>query len=183
MASNVISVHLNGVLVIEHDRYTDSRGFFEELFRSELTEHIGVPGGFVQDNHSRSVRGVIRGLHYQYAEPQGKLLTVIRGTIQLVELDIRAQSATFGEHVSLTLSDDEPRSVWIPPGFANGFCCLSEEADVIYKCTALYNASGEGCINPLDPGVGIDWQTNSPMLSDKDRSAQNFAGYAVDPKF
>jgi dTDP-4-dehydrorhamnose 3,5-epimerase len=122
-------------------------------------------------------------LHFQHTEPQGKLLTVLQGAIQLVELDLRAGSATFGQHVSLSLTDERPQLVWIPPGFANGFCCVSDVADVLYKCTSYYNASGEGSIDPLDPQLGIIWQTPTPIMSEKDRSAQQWAQYAERPVF
>ncbi len=183
MNYRIVEEHLNGVRVIERDRYRDDRGYFEELYRADLLRGTGISEPFLQDNLSRSVRGVIRGLHYQHTQPQGKLLTVIRGTIQLVELDIRSTSPTYGQHISITISDDEPRLVWIPPGFANGFCCLSDEADVLYKCTAYYNASGEGSIDPLDAELGIEWRTIAPILSDKDRTSQGFSEYRINPAF
>jgi dTDP-4-dehydrorhamnose 3,5-epimerase len=183
MAVRIAEEHLNGILVIDIDRYYDDRGYFEELFQLEQMRALGITDAFVQDNHSRSVRGVIRGMHYQHTKPQGKLLAVLKGAIQLVEVDLRASSPTFGQHVSLHLTDTQPRLVWIPPGFANGFCCLSDEADVLYKCTAFYNASGEGSINPLDADLGITWDSTAPILSAKDRTAQSWASYAEHPSF
>ena len=183
MAVRIAEEHLNGIIVINIDRYRDDRGYFEDLFHLPQLREIGITESFVQDNHSSSVRGVFRGMHYQYTPPQGKLLTVLKGAIQLVELDIRQHSPTFGQHVSLVLSDDTPRLVWIPAGFANGFCCLSDEADVLYKCTAPYNASGEGSINPLDADLGIAWDTAMPILSVKDRSARSWTAYLERPTF
>ena len=177
-----IANHLNGVLELQTKRFADDRGFFEELFRASALEHLGI-SGFVQDNHSRSHRDVIRGLHYQYAAPMGKLLVCLRGAVQLVEVDLRKDSLTYGQHVSIDLDDSDGRMVWVPPGFANGFCVLSDEADVIYKCTAYYNASGEGGLHPLDPQLGIQWKASSPILSIKDTEAQMFAEYASSPRF
>ncbi|RPI68727.1 MAG: dTDP-4-dehydrorhamnose 3,5-epimerase [Ignavibacteriae bacterium] len=174
---------LNGVLLIEIDRYRDERGYFEELYHADELRGLGIHTPFVQDNHSRSTAGVVRGLHYQHTEPQGKLLTVLQGAIQLVELDLRAGSATFGRHVSVMLSDERPQLVWIPPGFANGFCCVSDVADVLYKCTSYYNASGEGSIDPLDPDLGITWDTSAPILSTKDRTASSWTSYTERPTF
>ena len=183
MAMRVIDELLNGVLLIENDRYRDERGYFEELFHADRLRELGIHASFVQDNHSRSTVGVVRGMHFQHTEPQGKLLTVMQGAIQLVELDIRAGSATFGQHVSITLSDERPQLVWIPPGFANGFCCVSDVADVLYKCTSFYNASGEGSIDPLDPDLGITWDTSAPILSTKDRTAPSWTSYTARPTF
>ncbi len=183
MAVRIAEEHLNGLIVIDIDRYHDDRGYFEELFHLQQLRELGITDSFVQDNHSRSVRGVIRGMHYQHTPSQGKLLTVLKGAIQLVELDLRQHSPTFGQHISLILSDDTPRLVWIPAGFANGFCCLSDDADVLYKCTAPYNASGEGSINPLDPVLAIDWHAVAPILSAKDRQAQSWASYTERPTF
>ena len=177
-----IANHLNGVLELQTTRFADDRGFFEELFRAETLEALDI-SGFVQDNHSRSSKGVVRGLHYQYDAPMGKLLICLRGAIQLVEVDIRKDSLTYGEHVSIDLDDSDGRMVWIPPGFANGFCVVSDEADVIYKCTAYYNASGEGGLNPLDPKLGIQWKTDAPNLSPKDQDAQTFEQYTASPRF
>jgi len=183
MSFTLIRDHMNGVLEIATDRYPDERGYFEEGFRLDALRELGVSGDFVQMNHSRSHRGVIRGMHYQYDEPMGKLLYCIHGSIQLIELDIRKESPTFGEHTSILLTDEEPRLVWIPPGFANGFCALSGTADVLYHCSAYYNAKGEGCINPLDHSLGIMWDSETHLISDKDRQAQSFDDYECLPRF
>ncbi|MBS1562045.1 MAG: dTDP-4-dehydrorhamnose 3,5-epimerase [Bacteroidetes bacterium] len=166
---------LNDIVVLVPDRYRDHRGYFMESYRADQFIAMGLPTDFVQDNHSRSVRNVIRGLHFQVDPPMGKLLRVVRGAIQLVELDVRTGSATYGEHVTLDVTDENARLVWIPPGFANGFCVVSDEADVHYKCTAIYNPSGERSVDPLDPALHIRWKTDAPLLSDKDRLAPTLA--------
>jgi dTDP-4-dehydrorhamnose 3,5-epimerase len=183
MAFRTVERFLDGVMLIETDRYGDERGYFEEVTRHDALAALGVEGTFVQTNHSRSVRGVIRGLHYQHDAPMGKLLICLRGEIQVVEVDLRAASPTFGQHITLTLSESEPRLLWVPPGFANGFCVVSNEADVLYACTATYNASGEGGVHPLDPTLGIAWSTDAPLLSAKDAAAPTFNDYAASPKF
>ena len=183
MAFTLINDHLSGVLEITTHRHPDERGFFEELFRADALRTLGVVGEFVQDNHSCSVKGVIRGLHYQHEPPMGKLLHCLRGEIQVVELDIRANSPTFGQHVSIRLNDSDGRMLWIPPGFANGFCVLSNIADVVYKCTAYYNAASDGAINPLDPTLHIDWNSQDPIVSNKDKAAPLFTTYSLTPHF
>lgn len=168
--------HLNGVLELSLRRFYDSRGYFEEVFRRSSIEQCGISAPFVQDNHSYSTRGVIRGLHFQHTPPMGKLLICLHGSIQLVELDLRKNSDTYLQHVSLVLSADQPTAVWIPPGFANGFAVLSDDAHVLYKCTAEYNPAGEEGINPLDPTLNIAWMVPTPILSEKDRLAPGAAG-------
>lgn len=162
---------LNDVVVLVPDVYRDQRGYFLESYRADQFIAMGLPTDFVQDNHSRSVRNVVRGLHYQVDPPMGKLLRVIRGAIQLVEVDVRSGSPTFGEHVSIDVTEENARLVWIPPGFANGFCVTSDVADVVYKCTAIYSPAGERAINAFDPRLHIQWKTDSAIMSEKDRSA------------
>ncbi len=164
-------VIFDAVMILRPTRYPDHRGYFEETYRADVCIRYGIPTDFVQDNHSRSVQGVIRGMHFQTDPPMGKMLRCVRGQIQLVEVDIRHGSPTFGKHVSIDVSETNGRVVWIPPGFANGFAVLSAEADVSYKCTALYNPAGEGSVNPLDPELGIRWLVDDPILSEKDRAA------------
>lgn len=171
MSITVESNLLNGVMVLHIQRHHDNRGYFEEMYREQDLALLGIPR-FVQTNHSRSNAGVVRGLHAQ--QPMGKLLYVVSGTIQLVELDIRPTSDTFGEHVTVTLADTDESAVWIPPGFANGFCILSEHADVVYQCTAKYNAADEIAINPMDPDLGISWLTSNPILSKRDAQATSW---------
>lgn len=166
---------LNDIVVLVPDRYRDHRGYFMESYRADHFIAMGLPTDFVQDNQSRSVRNVIRGLHLQVDPPIGKLLRVIRGAVQLVEVDVRVGSSTYGEHVTIDVTDENARLVWIPPGFANGFCVISDEADVHYKCTAIYNPSGERAVNPFDPALHITWKTDAPIVSDKDRTAPMLA--------
>lgn len=179
MAIVLEEVIFDAVMILRPDRFADSRGYFEETYRADVCIRYGIPTDFVQDNHSRSVHGVIRGMHSQHTQPMGKMLRVIRGQIQLVEVDIRKGSPTFGKHVSIDVSETNGRIVWIPPGFANGFAVLSEIADVSYKCTALYNPSGEVGVNPLDPELGIRWLIDTPILSDKDANAPKLSQIAL----
>jgi len=179
MAIVLEEVIFDAVMILRPDRFSDNRGYFEETYRADVCIRYGIPTDFVQDNHSRSIHGVIRGMHAQHTQPMGKMLRVIRGQIQLVEVDIRKGSPTFGKHVSIDVSETNGRIVWIPPGFANGFAVLSETADVVYKCTALYNPSGEIGINPLDPDLGIRWLVDTPILSDKDMNAPKLSQIAL----
>lgn len=160
------------VLLLEPRFYRDERGFFYEAFNADVfAAHgdLGLPKSFVQDNHSRSSEHVLRGLHYQLTRPQGKLVTCVRGTIFDVAVDIRLGSPTFGRWVAETLSGDEPRYLWIPPGFAHGFCVLSPVADVIYKCTDLYSSSDDRGVLWSDEHIGIQWPIRDPLTSEKDR--------------
>jgi dTDP-4-dehydrorhamnose 3,5-epimerase len=160
------------VLILEPRLFRDDRGFFYESFNVDVfARHAddGLPTTFVQDNHSRSMERVLRGLHYQLHRPQGKLVTCVRGTIFDVAVDIRVGSPTFGRWVGLTLSGDAPRYLWIPAGFAHGFCVLSPVADVIYKCTEQYDAEDDRGVLWSDESIGISWPVRDPILSAKDR--------------
>jgi dTDP-4-dehydrorhamnose 3,5-epimerase len=171
---NITSTELREVLVIEPTVHRDDRGFFLETYQQRWLESRGVIARFVQDNHSYSTRGTLRGLHYQLETPQGKLVQVISGEVYDVAVDIRRSSATFGRWVSATLSADDHRQLWIPPGFAHGFYVLSESADVLYKCTEYYAAAQDRSLRWDDPDIGIDWPLISgcpPLLSKKDSSA------------
>jgi len=162
---------LPGVLVLEPRVFRDGRGFLYEMFNAGLfARHAdaGLPTSFAQDNHSRSTERVLRGLHYQLDRPQGKLVTCVRGTIFDVAVDIRVGSPTFGRWTGLTLSGDDPRFVWIPAGFAHGFCTLSPVADVIYKCTELYSPGDDRGVRWSDETIGISWPVRDPILSTKD---------------
>ncbi|MEN9670280.1 MAG: hypothetical protein RL018_557 [Pseudomonadota bacterium] len=158
------------VLVVEPKVFGDQRGFFFESFNEEAFKQVtGVTTKFVQDNHSRSGKGVLRGLHYQIQQPQGKLVRVVSGEVLDVAVDIRRSSPTFGKSVSVTLSAENHKQLWIPPGFAHGFVVLSETADFLYKTTDYYAPAFERCILWNDPALGIDWQlTVPPKLSGKD---------------
>ncbi|OQX32660.1 MAG: dTDP-4-dehydrorhamnose 3,5-epimerase [Candidatus Sedimenticola endophacoides] len=164
----IIETPLPGVLIIEPQRFGDQRGFFLETYRQSLFGELGI-GTFHQDNHSRSARGVLRGLHYQLHQPQGKLVRVACGAVFDVAVDVRGGSPTFGQWYGATLDDERMRMMYIPPGFAHGFVVLSERADFIYKCTDYYHPASEQGIAWNDPGIGIDWPLDDVTLSDKDR--------------
>jgi dTDP-4-dehydrorhamnose 3,5-epimerase len=161
---------LNGVLIIEPDTFPDERGYFMETYHQEKYQAIGIKRDFVQDNLSYSLRGTLRGLHYQYPRSQAKLIQVIRGEIFDVVVDIRRGSPTFGRWTGLLLSDENKRQLFVPEGFAHGFCALSATALVCYKCSDFYAPESEGGIVWLDPGIGIKWPIPDPLVSDKDRS-------------
>ena len=163
------------VLLIKLKVFGDDRGFFMETFQAErYRELVGIDLPFVQDNFSRSQRGVLRGLHFQKSKPQGKLITVTRGTVFDVAVDIRRNSATFGKWVGIELSEENHYQLWIPPGFAHGFIVLSEVCDFTYKCTALYDPKDEVCIHWQDADLNINWPSVDPIVSDKDRKGRPF---------
>ena len=157
------------VLLIEPGVFRDPRGFFMETFHARKFRLQGLPELFVQDNHSRSSRGVLRGLHYQLKHPQGKLVRVVSGEVLDVAVDIRRGSPFFGRWIGSVLSEDNLKQMYIPPGFAHGFCVLSERADVLYKCTDFYTPGDEYGIAWDDPDIGIEWPELDYVLSDKDR--------------
>jgi dTDP-4-dehydrorhamnose 3,5-epimerase len=170
---NVIETSLQGCVIIEPTVYGDERGFFLETFQTEKYAAVaGIHTPFVQDNHSRSTRGVLRGLHFQKTKPQGKLVRVVRGEVFDVAVDLRKGSTTFGRWEGVILSENNKRQFWVPPGFAHGFLVLSEIADFEYKCTDYYDPSDEGCVLWNDPALNIDWPLGKPILSHKDANAQ-----------
>jgi dTDP-4-dehydrorhamnose 3,5-epimerase len=156
------------VLIVEPDIHRDGRGFFIETYHAERYRQHGIDGPFLQDNHSRSVGGTLRGLHLQLQRPQGKLIRVIEGEIFDVAVDVRRGSPSFGRWVGVTLSAENFRQVWVPRGFAHGFCVTSGVAQVEYKCTDLYDPASEIGILWNDPAVGIDWPVSDPVLSARD---------------
>ena len=160
---------LLGLLVIEPVVHRDARGFFLETFHAQRYADAGVRGSFVQDNHSCSSRDTLRGLHLQVLRPQGKLIRVVQGEIWDVAVDVREGSSTYGRWVGETLSGDNFRQLWIPPGFAHGFCVLSDVAHVEYKCTELYDPADELGIAYDDPTLAIDWPVKTPILSARDQ--------------
>lgn len=165
-----LSAGLPGLRLFELVAYKDERGFFMERFRDDQFSALGFHETFVQDNHSRSLPNVLRGLHYQTAPQQGKLVNVIRGRIFDVVVDLRKGSATFGKWYGTELSDENMRTLWIPFGFAHGFCVLGNEpADVTYKVTGFYNGKTEGGLAWNDPALGIEWPVGTPIVSAKDR--------------
>ncbi len=172
MSLHVEASALNGVLVLVPDIYKDDRGFFLESFRSDYFRDLSLPTDFIQDNHSGSVRGVIRGLHFQWDPPMAKLMRVTVGKAYLVAVDIRKGSPTLGKWFGTEASAEDRKQVWAPPGFARGFCALSEFAEIQYKCTAIYNSKSESGIRWNDPAIGSPWPVKEPLLSKKDASAQ-----------
>lgn len=163
------------VVHIEPDVFRDARGFFLETWHERKYREGGVPGPFVQDNFSRSQGGALRGLHAQLDPAQGKLIHVVRGEIYDVAVDLRVGSPRFARHVGVRLTGESQHQLWIPPGFAHGFCVLSDEADVEYKCTAPYNPQGEIAVAWDDPRIGVPWPTREPVLSARDAAAPPLA--------
>ena len=164
---------LKGCVIIEPRVFGDERGFFLETFQAvRYEQEAGIDLPFVQDNHSRSARGVLRGLHFQKTKPQGKLVRVVRGEVYDVAVDIRKGSATFGEWEGVILSEDNKKQFWVPPGFAHGFVVLSDTADFEYKCTDYYDPSDEDSILWSDADLSITWPIANPVLSTKDESAK-----------
>ncbi|RKY13835.1 MAG: dTDP-4-dehydrorhamnose 3,5-epimerase [Planctomycetota bacterium] len=168
---NVIESHIKGVLIFEPKVFGDGRGFFMETWSRGRYKNAGLDVEFVQDNVSSSSQGVLRGLHYQNPQPQGKLVQVLQGEVLDVAVDIRVGSPTFGKVATCLLSDENRRQFYVPAGFAHGFCVLSETALFLYKCTAFYNAETEGGLLWNDPDLGIDWPAAEPNLSKKDANA------------
>lgn len=162
---------LPDVIVVEPDVHRDPRGFFLEAYHANKYRDGGIRDTFVQDNHSYSTRGTVRGLHAQSPHPQAKLIRVIRGAIHDVVVDIRPGSPTFGKFVEVELSDENHRQIYVPVGFAHGFCVLSDVAEVEYKCSEVYYADAQLSIAWNDPDIGIPWPAETPILSDKDREA------------
>lgn len=171
----VETTKLDGVLLVTPQVFGDDRGFFMETFNKAKALESGLPEEFVQDNHSKSSYGVLRGLHYQSPSWQGKLVRVVQGEIYDVAVDIRANSPTFGQWVGYYLDDKTKQQLYVPEGFAHGFCVTSETAEVIYKCTSLYAPDEEGSLLWNDPEIGIEWPIDSPILSPKDEVGTPFS--------
>lgn len=173
---NVIETKLSGCVIIEPQVFGDHRGFFLETFQAKrYAEEAGIMLPFVQDNHSRSTKGVLRGLHFQKTKPQGKLVRVVRGEVFDVAVDIRPESKTFGQWEGVILSEENKKQFWVPPCFAHGFVVLSDTADFEYKCTDYYDPSDEGSIAWNDPDISIDWPYYENLnLSEKDLLAPSF---------
>lgn len=179
----ILPAKIPDVLIIEPQVFQDDRGFFFESYNHKaFSEKTGITANFVQDNHSFSKQNVLRGLHYQISQPQGKLVRAIAGSILDIAVDIRKTSPTFGESVSCILSADNKRQLWVPVGFAHGFVVLSETAEVLYKTTDYYAPQHERCILWNDPDLAIDWSvTNPPIVSAKDRVGQPFKSAELFP--
>jgi dTDP-4-dehydrorhamnose 3,5-epimerase len=182
MEIKIESRYLRDVVVLVPDIFQDARGFFMETFREDQFQAHGMPTHFAQDNHSRSSRGVLRGLHFQWEPPMGKLMRVSLGSAFLVAVDIRKGSPTLGKWAGVEASVENRRQVWAPAGFARGFCVLSEVAEIQYKCTRIYNNKGESGIRWDDPEIGIEWPIRDVVLSEKDRNAQTLAQWLSRPE-
>lgn len=182
MKFTIESTHLNGVVVLQPEVFDDGRGFFLESFRADRFAELGLPTNFVQDNHSGSRRGVVRGLHFQWDPPMGKLMRITVGSGFVVAVDIRKGSPTLGQWFGAEISAQDRRQVWAPAGFARGFCALSDPTEVQYKCTGIYNAPCESGILWNDPAVGIEWPLTDPLLSEKDANAQTLARWLERPE-
>ena len=180
MTTSVTQTELPGVLVFEPDCFEDERGFFMETYNQTNYGPLGLSCDFVQDNHSQSVQGVLRGLHYQLKHPQGKFVYVVRGEILDVAVDLRKGSPTFCKWTGVRLSAENKRQFYIPAGFAHGFIVLSAWADVLYKCTEVYHPGDEYGVNWADERIGIDWPMSNPILSAKDATLPMMAGIAVE---
>jgi len=175
MPMNITETNLPGLLIIDPKVFGDERGYFFESYNAELFRHAGLEMQFLQDNESRSGKGILRGLHFQ--EPpfeQGKLVRVARGAVMDVSVDIRKDSPTFGKWKAFELSEQNKRMLWIPPGFAHGFVTLEDNTIFIYKCTNIYNKESENSIRWDDPELNIDWGISDPVISEKDKAASLF---------
>src|ERR1700758_826714 len=172
MQITIESRHLGDVVVLIPDIFKDDRGFFSETFRADQFKDLGLPTEFVQDNHSKSSKGVVRGLHFQWDPPMGKLMRVTAGSAFLVAVDIRKGSPTLGKWVGVEASAENHRSVWAPAGFARGFCALTDPTEIQYKCTGIYNSKAESAVRWNDPKIGIEWPLVDGVVSEKDRNAR-----------
>jgi dTDP-4-dehydrorhamnose 3,5-epimerase len=170
----ILETPLEGVVLVEPRVFGDARGFFVETYRADRYAAAGIPGTFVQDNHSQSVRNTLRGLHWQWRRPQGKLVRVIEGSVFDVAVDLRLDSSTFGHWYGTELSAQNFRQIYAPPGFAHGFCVTSDVAQVEYKCTDFYDPDSEAGLAWNDPDVGIGWPVTTPILSARDQSHPRF---------
>jgi dTDP-4-dehydrorhamnose 3,5-epimerase len=175
MQIKIESRHLQDVLVVVPEVFEDNRGFFCETYRADQFESLGLPTAFVQDNHSRSSKGVLRGLHFQWDPPMGKLMRVTVGAAFLVAVDIRKGSPTLGKWVGVECTAKNRRMVWAPAGFARGFCALEDGTEIQYKCTGLYSAKAEAAIRWNDLAIGIEWPLADVVVSQKDQNARSLA--------
>lgn len=181
MQIKVESRNLGDIVVVIPEIFQDARGFFSETFRADQFKAIGLPTDFVQDNHSRSAKGVVRGLHFQWDPPMGKLMRVTAGSAFLVAVDIRKGSPSLGQWMGIEASADNRRCVWAPAGFARGFCALTEGAEIQYKCTGIYNGKAESAICWNDPDIGIKWPLHEVSVSEKDSKARSLADWLHSP--
>jgi dTDP-4-dehydrorhamnose 3,5-epimerase len=181
MQLRIESTHLDGIVVIVPEVFEDDRGFFMEVFRADQFTQLGLPDEFVQENHSRTARNVVRGLHFQWDPPMGKCMRVTQGEAFLVAVDIRKGSPTVGHWYGTRVSAQDKRQVWAPAGFARGFCVVSDYAEVQYLCTGTYNNQAESGILWNDPAVAIGWPVTDPILSARDAKAQTLEQWLASP--
>jgi dTDP-4-dehydrorhamnose 3,5-epimerase len=177
MKLSIESVHLGAVVVLRQQRFEDERGFFMEVFRADEFRQLGLPTEFPQDNLSRSSKHVLRGLHFQWDRPMGKLMRVAQGRAFLVAVDIRKDSPTLGQWFGIEVAAEDRKQVWAPAGFARGFLALSDGVEIQYKCTATWNKNAESGIRWNDPAIAIDWPVARPLLSPKDEHARTLADW------
>ena len=182
MEFSIEKTAIRDLIVITPEVFKDDRGFFTETYRKDKFSAFGLDLEFVQDNHSKSARNVVRGLHFQWEPPMGKLMRVTQGTAFLVAVDIRIDSPTFGKWVGVEASSDNRKQVYAPAGFARGFCVLSESAEIQYKCTGIYSNKAESGILWNDHAIGIEWPVKEPILSKKDEVAQTLADWSQKPE-
>jgi dTDP-4-dehydrorhamnose 3,5-epimerase len=182
MQIQIEAKHLGDVVVVVPDIFQDDRGFFTETFRADQFKALNLPTEFVQDNHSRSAKGVVRGLHFQWDPPMGKIMRVTAGAAFLVAVDIRKGSPTLGKWVGVEASAQNRRAVWAPAGFARGFCSLSDGTEIQYKCTGIYNGNAESGILWNDPAIGIEWPLTDVTISEKDRKARTLKEWLLSPE-
>jgi len=182
MGLKLISREFDSLMVFSPEVFADSRGLFFESFKLSDLRHYDINFDFVQENHSVSHRNVIRGMHFQWGPPMGKLIRVTNGSAKFFEVDIRHNSKTLGKYAALDLSERNKHILWIPPGFANGFIALEDNTHVIYKCTAYWNPDGESSILWNDPDLNIDWGIDAPICSDKDKNAQSLSNWLKRPE-
>ena len=183
MPVSIESVHLNDIVVLVPQVNGDERGFFMETFRTDQFRELGLPTDFVQDNHSRSAKGVLRGLHFQWDPPMGKLMRVTQGSAFLVAVDIRKGSPTLGQWFGMEVSAENKKQIWAPYGFARGFCALTDGCEVQYKCTGIYNPHGEAGIYFADPAIGVHWPIDpaTATTSERDKRAPTLAQWLESP--
>jgi dTDP-4-dehydrorhamnose 3,5-epimerase len=180
---NVLQTELPGVFIVEPKVFGDQRGFFCETYQQDRYAAHGITGPFVQDNLSRSARGVLRGLHFQHPKSQGKLISVLHGSVLDVAVDVRLGSPTFGQYVAVELNEENRRQLWVPRGFAHGFLVLSDSAGFTYKCDEYYSPADEVVVRWNDPMIGIDWGIDAPTLSARDAAAPLLADVRVLPAY
>ena len=177
---DIIETSLDGVFLVKLDCYRDERGFFLETYQLKKYSTIGIDDSFVQENHSRSYKGVLRGLHFQIKRPQSQIVTVMNGRIYYIVVDLRAESSTFGKHYGVELDDKEIRQIWVTEGFAHGYCVLSEQVDLHYKVSRFYDPSDEGGVLWNDPDLGINWPLERPIIKKRDAEYPRIKDLTID---